>query len=88
VTEIHIVSDETISINLIIGRPILNKVTLIMNSEGVMVTEDVTEMKKTNLLNDEKKVQKKKKKKKKKVKFKFDISQNAPAFYVFVASFK
>jgi hypothetical protein len=58
VTEIHIVSDETISINLIIGRPILNKVTLIMNSEGVMVTEDVTEMKKTNLLNDEKKVQK------------------------------
>jgi hypothetical protein len=28
------------------------------------------------------------KKKKKKVKFKFDISQNAPAFYVFVASFK
>jgi hypothetical protein len=58
VTEIHIVSDETISINLIIGRPILNKVTLIMNSEGVMVTEDVTKMKKTNLLNDEKKVQK------------------------------
>ncbi|KAJ3622541.1 hypothetical protein MTP99_003044 [Tenebrio molitor] len=29
-----------------------------MNSEGVMVTEDVTEMKETNLLNDEKKVQK------------------------------
>jgi hypothetical protein len=57
VTEIHIVSDEAISINLIIGRPILNKVTLIMNSEGVMVTEDVTEMKETNLLNNEKKVQ-------------------------------
>jgi hypothetical protein len=35
----------------------LNKVTLIMNSEGVMVTKDVTEMKETNLLNDEKKVQ-------------------------------
>jgi hypothetical protein len=61
VTEIHIVSDEAISINdinLIIGRPILNQVTLIMNSEGVMVTENVTEMKETNLLNDEKKVQK------------------------------
>jgi hypothetical protein len=61
VTEIHIVSDEAISINdinLIVGRPILNKVTLIMNSEGVMVTENVTEMKETNLLNDEKKVQK------------------------------
>jgi hypothetical protein len=28
-----------------------------MNSEGVMVTEDVTEMKETNLLNNEKKVQ-------------------------------
>jgi hypothetical protein len=49
VTEIHIVSDEAVSINFIIGRLILNKVTLIMNSEGVMVTEDVTEMKETNL---------------------------------------
>jgi hypothetical protein len=58
VTEIHIVSDEAISINLIIGTPILNKVTLIMNSEGVMVTENVTRMKETNLLNDEKNVQK------------------------------
>jgi hypothetical protein len=57
VTEIHIVSDEAISINLIIGTPILNKVTLIMNSE-VMVTENVTRMKETNLLNDEKNVQK------------------------------
>jgi hypothetical protein len=58
VTEIHIVSDEAISINLIIGTLILNKVTLIMNSKGVMVTEDVTRMKETNLLNDEKNVQK------------------------------
>jgi hypothetical protein len=57
VTEIHIVSDEAISINFIIGTPILNKVTLIMNSE-VMVTENVTRMKETNLLNDEKNVQK------------------------------